>query len=559
MPLPPAEVADLFSLLEKTIRSRRLYQPNNPVYQGFIASLQRAFAALWDRIPVLTVGVEEHAFRWYGRAFGAGETRDSLPFVFYKDGIRFLTFRPGFEDEVETFFDVVNRARQHDQQGDDDMVTLLWQQDFAAFQYSYVDALAEGLQVPQSTIPTLAGLQLTLVPEAAAAEAQSDQPQPAAVQAGQPPVAGLINRDDFDETLYFLDPGELAQLRAELELEWSRDVRRDVLTALFDRLEDGLPEWRAEILRILRQMLPVYLGAADLQSATFILVELNRLLDAGQVADGDADEALALYRELSEPAVVAQLMRAVEVGTIDPESAEFAVFLRHLGPAAMPVLLAAIERTEVDALQDRLRAAMEGLASAHRSELLALLSSSDPDVLRGAARLIGRFGLDDGATDLSRLLDRPDPSTRLAAVEALLRIRNAIALDAVQRALVDPDRDVRIAAARGFAVLRYQPARRQLDAVLDSRLIRDADLTEKIAFFEAYGAVASSDSVGVLDRLLNGRRLFSRESPELRACAAMALGRIAAPAARVALQRAADDSNAVVRTAVQKALRGEAS
>src|SRR5690606_16068910 len=130
------------------------------------------------------------------------------------------------------------------------------------------------------TAPKLVGLELTLVREDAAGRAKGEA-QPPAVEAGQPTVAGLINREDFEETLYFLESSELQRLRDEVELEWNRDVKIDVLNALFDRLEDGLPVWRAEILRILRQMLPVFLGAGDLRSATHILVELNLILERG--------------------------------------------------------------------------------------------------------------------------------------------------------------------------------------------------------------------------------------------------------------------------------------
>src|SRR5688572_26781541 len=191
-PIPPSEVAELFGALDKAIRAQRLYQPNNPVYQSFISGAQNAFARLWDGVPALTASVEEHAFRWYSKAFHAGEGRDSLPFLFYKDGIRFVTFMKGFESEVERFLNVVNKARSHDLLGDD-MVTLLWQEEFAYFQYSYVDALAEGLQVPQSSVPKLAGMELTLAAELAPAPEgeRADRPVPAAVEEGKPPVAGL--------------------------------------------------------------------------------------------------------------------------------------------------------------------------------------------------------------------------------------------------------------------------------------------------------------------------------------------------------------------------------
>ena len=64
----------------------------------------------------------------------------------------------------------------------------------------------------------------------------------------------------------------------------------------------------------------------------------------------------------------------------------------------------------------------------------------------------------------------------------------------------------------------------------------------------------------LLDRLLNGRRrLLKRETPEIRACAAMALGRVGTPVARAALLKASDDASPMVRNAVANALRMEGS
>ncbi|MGH7466316.1 MAG: HEAT repeat domain-containing protein, partial [Longimicrobiales bacterium] len=285
---------------------------------------------------------------------------------------------------------------------------------------------------------------------------------------------------------------------------------------------------------------------------------LNVVLERSDLSDEHREEARELYRELSEPAVLTQLMRSLEDGSIDPSGSELGVFLKHLGPAAMPVLLAAIERTEVTTLQERLRAAIEGLANENRDRVVALLGEKDPQVLRGAARLAGQLTITQAAPALTQLLQHPDAIVRRIVVESLIRIRTSFALDAVQQALGDGDRDVRVAAARGLATLRYAPARARIEEMLESRIVRDADLTEKIAFFEAYGAVATPESVALLDRMLNGRRLFGRESPEMRACAAMALGRVGSPAARAALQKAGAESNPIVRNAVMKALRLEA-
>jgi hypothetical protein len=101
-----------------------------------------------------------------------------------------------------------------------------------------------------------------------------------------------------------------------------------------------------------------------------------------------------------------------------------------------------------------------------------------------------------------------------------------------------------VAAARALGTLRYAPARARLEAALDSKRLRDSELSERIAFFEAYGGVAGAEGVPLLDRVLNGKSwLGRRESGETRACAALGLGRIRHPAAEKALNAAAADAD----------------
>ena len=85
---------------------------------------------------------------------------------------------------------------------------------------------------------------------------------------------------------------------------------------------------------------------------------------------------------------------------------------------------------------------------------------------------------------------------------------------------------------------------------------KEMDLTEKMAFFEAYGGIAGANGLKQLSTILLQRGLLKmKEPPETRACAAMALGRIKTAEARELLQRAADDKELVVRNAVNRALR----
>jgi HEAT repeat protein len=560
LPIPPARVGDVITALDKAVRARRLYQDTNPAYQAFVRSSREAFARLWDEVPEIVLQVEERTFLWHGHAIAVGEGRENLAFTFYKDGIRSMTFMVGFEEEVDAFLAVLHHIRVSDQQNADDMVTLLWEREFTGFQYTYVDTLAEGVELPSAedaaaALPPLSldSIRLDLRAELDAAET------PPAVAGGAPPVAAQVTHRDFSETLYLLDDDELAELSRELQREMERDVRTDVLFALFDRLEDRIPERQREIMQILDQLLPTLLAAGDLRSAATVLTELDDLTTLGVLEPESRESAAGLLRQLSDPSGLRQLLDSMIEGSIQPTAEELNVFMAHLGAPALPVLLSSAAAAADDVLRERLTRGLEGLAMRHTDALVALLAESSATVAAGAARLAGRLGMRQAGPRLTLLLKHPEQEVRAATVEALLLLRDARALEAVQQALDDPDRDVRLTAARGLAGLRYHPARPRLEAAVTGRLLRDGDLSERMAFFEAYATIPGPDSVDVLDRVLNGRRLLGRHDPEVRACAALALGRIATPAAFTALRRADGDANPVVRSAVTKALRQEVS
>ncbi len=150
-------------------------------------------------------------------------------------------------------------------------------------------------------------------------------------------------------------------------------------------------------------------------------------------------------------------------------------------------------------------------------------------------------------------------SRRLLAVQALTEIGSAGALQALERGLEDTDREVRITAVRALSSKNYRPALARIEAAVKGKALRDADLKEKMAFFEGYGALCGDAGIPHLDSILNGKGFLGRrEDAEIRACAAMALGRVRGPKAIEALKKAAAEKDIVVRNAVTRALRGGA-
>jgi len=172
-------------------------------------------------------------------------------------------------------------------------------------------------------------------------------------------------------------------------------------------------------------------------------------------------------------------------------------------------------------------------------------------------KLAGRLKLPGAPDGMGPLLERGERDLKLAVVEALTTIGSPGATRLLEKAIDDDERDVRITAVKFLGQRGHRNAFPRIEAAVTGNKLKDADLTEKMSFFEAYGALAGESGIATLEKLLvpKGGLLARKEDPETRACAAMALGKIRTQKARDVLQRVSQDKEALVRNAVNRALR----
>ena len=157
---------------------------------------------------------------------------------------------------------------------------------------------------------------------------------------------------------------------------------------------------------------------------------------------------------------------------------------------------------------------------------------------------------------LAKVLGLDDVELRTGAVTSLAEIATPRALFALERALDDTNRGIRLTAVKALTAAAHKGALPRVEELVKSREIRDTDRTERLALFELFGILCGDAGVPALDAMLNGPQgFFKRKSdPDVRSCAAAALGRIGSPAARQTLERCRDEKDALVRRAVARAL-----
>ncbi|HTY05514.1 MAG TPA: HEAT repeat domain-containing protein [Gemmatimonadales bacterium] len=535
------------SLITKGVRATQLYLPNNPVYQRAIDNVRGGFRTLFQSIDELVLQVTEGELKWEDEVVYTNENKsESIAWTLYKDGVRSLTFRPGLEDdELVRFLRILHQARNLQADAADDLLTLLWEQDFQYIGHTFRELLTE------NAVPIEPGAEVPPVSASDVAQGVHEE--------APPRPEGMVSIDDFDTTLYFLDEKEIAYLQQEVDREYSQDLRANVLGMLFDLLElQTYGTVRAELISILENFIPYLLGAGDFRSVAYILSETRTILQRARELIPDHRQALeSLPTRLSQPEALSQLLQSLDEATVHPTEDELSALFQELRPEALVTLVGWVPRLANERVKSLVLASAERLAQANAGEVLKALSSEDGDTQLEMVRLAGRLKLAGAPDGMGRLLEIGDKPLKLAVVEALTAIASPSALRVIEKTIEDPDRDVRIAGVKFLAGRGHRNAFKQIDAAVNGGKLKDADLTEKMAFFEAYGALAGGSGVTPLSRMLLARAtlLGRREDPETRACAAMALGKIKTPESRNVLERAKEDKEPLVRNAVSRALR----
>src|SRR5256714_4466675 len=200
------------------------------------------------------------------------------------------------------------------------------------------------------------------------------------------------------------------------------------------------------------------------------------------------------------------------------------------------------------------------LAAAHSAELIRLIGADDEAVVLEAIRRAAALKSPAAVPALGKLLSVGKADLRVAAVTALNDIGSPGAMQMLERALTDEDREVRIAAVRAVGARNARAALPRIEAAIKGKDLRESNLTEKMAFFEAYGLLSGDAGVALLDGILNAKGFMGKkDDAEFRAGAAMALRKINSATARESPNEATGEKEVSVRNAVSKAIRGSSA
>ncbi|HEY9480603.1 MAG TPA: hypothetical protein VIP79_10970, partial [Gemmatimonadaceae bacterium] len=397
-PFAPQLVEELLRQLARAVKTRQLYLPNNPIYQRSVENLQASFVPLWAETAELVLQISETDFRWSGVVVHQESTRgESLPWTCYKDGLRELTLRQGVEaGEIMVFLDILQLVRKASPD-EDDLLTMLWEQEFEFLRYRFVDLSLDNNITIEPSAESEREKRIPVVDIAREAEEEKNVAQ-----------QGIIRMEDLDATLYFLDEDEIQYLRAEVVKEQASNLHYNVTAILLDIFELQ-PEdvVREELCSIFESYMPQLLMARDHGTAAYLLREAAELPRRLENLRPEHRERLArLPESLSAPGVLEQLLQVLEDGDTPTSQEDLEALFQELRGGTLGTVLDWLGSGRASA--PNVRVALEGaakrLAAANTTELIGLIASVSPGTAIEAIRRAGELRTPAAVGPLARIM-----------------------------------------------------------------------------------------------------------------------------------------------------------
>ncbi|HXL15514.1 MAG TPA: HEAT repeat domain-containing protein [Methylomirabilota bacterium] len=558
-------VADWIQALVRTLKAYRMYLPNNPTLHKFQSDLEARTWSCLKEIGDIVLNVQQFdlLFEDYSVYHNAAR-EESLAFRFYSDGVRQITFREGLEpQELRGVLEVLKKATDPSQ-GQDDVVTLLWERDFRHIEYVHISI---------DEIVEESGSAQDYEPEEGAIEGGIPWPSASAAVDEEAPVASpgesVVERSDdwnpkapikasWDESMgvqFSLSEQESKALTDSIQVEEARPLLNEVLEIVAAILtSEEEPTSFLESASAFQKFIELALEEGDLARANHLLSRLRTI--AAQRAETHKEfRGLAeqVVREIGRPSFLGQFAPILNAHP-DLDPALLTNFLVQVGASAAGAICDLLG--QVNHMKHR-RALCEALAISCKDDVDVLISRlGDPRwyVIRNVVYVLGRIAHQGVERALDRALHHEDVRVRKEAVRALGNIESPTSRAFLVSAFRDPDAGVRVQAALTLAQRRDDRAAQSIWSAISSPEFARRDQAERRVFFEAIGKCGSDSFVPRLNEMLTKGGLFRGANEEERTHSALALAWLGTPKGIEVLNRELQSKRETVRKAVEAAL-----
>jgi hypothetical protein len=576
-PLGLEKVRGIFACLSKYIHAKTIYASNNPNVANFEAAFYRSFESYFRDDKELVLSVEQYRIQWREETvYENCEKAESIAFLLYKDGVGEITFQSSVTPaELDRFVDLL-RTEIFNPSSHLDVVSRLWQAEFAGISYRVFDECAEG------------------APGEGRGSGSESREQP--LQAGDHSAVALAAPSNGAGSASGGPPDSLgAYLEGLVERELRRSTPRerekrlqDMLTYLFSSSADELASWRNSCARLddgnkLLRLLNIMLDFAELRSAPPVVRDIDDIISRlvrfiveeahlpTLVALLDNQRTICRNRlfavdfqslpsriehELTNSAFLLSLGKTK--GRTPQDAHEALNYFRLVGEKAVPGVCELLTALKDPILHKSACDCLIDIAAKDLPRIVNDLNLDNPYEARDALYLLRRAANKEIHPVALKLIVSTDLSVREQVIEYLAGVANDEAAILLCRLLDDDDPGIRTKTFAAIEEFRHPAVIEKVLAACFADDIASKGADELERMFRAAGKLGRERTVASVRQMLGKGswfRLGKGRGRQNKLLAVTALRHIPGPEALESLRELAQDGDSLVRTKAVYALK----
>jgi len=562
---------DVLNLFVKSFTAMRIYPPENPTVENCISSFNEKIQEFLREYKELKLIVNEFSFIFKEKTiFQDTHKKASLPFLFFKDGMRELAFSKGLKNEELQDFLLIIKDNAGLPLEDSDIVNSMWTKDFPHIRYFAIDEFIDSesgeisddarFNIDKKKL-TKGKIKLTVT--------DLTEIQKRCVALGAQPNDKKEEEEDNEITLEDIplpfqmpttSKGDSPEIKSMLEELRSQPPLTETIILLFEILYlENRTEAISSVLNILKQL---YKDAVYKSLFTLASLILHRLQELKELGSGQQEEkeqmlekTLQHFKGESSLTYLKKLFINGQIEDFD----SFFQYMKTIGPKAIPLASDIWEETKDSDIKSK---ASNFLYEVGKEDIASLFSTAQDHRVSLTKEIIKISAKIDGKQILPHLIkftDYRDKGVKLAVINALAEIDDESVNPILIRFLSDRDEELRTKAALSLKPCEDQDMITFIIQIVEQKDFRERLKQEKKALLEYLAEIRSEKVSALLRSILKKWSILKKSKQnETRLCAIPALEKMRNQEAQKILEEGARLRNKTIRMACKLALRKNA-
>jgi hypothetical protein len=565
------KVRAIFTSLSKYINTKTIYASNNPNVSNFAHAFYKALRAFFEDEKELLLTIEQYQIKWRDEVvYDNNKKTESIAFLLYKDGVGEISFQSSVKPtELEQFVDLM-RNEIYNPSAHLDIVSRLWQAEFANISYRVFDECADGASGEgrgsgsESREQPLRINDHKILPSAddsgagktARADGSTDSlgtyfysivehiHSHAAAHEKEEHVQNML------ESFFAVSPEELRSWRDEFYAMNAGDKLLPLLNVMLDFTQRrSSPSVVRDILDIIERLVRYIVEEANI-TTVIALFDIQRQMARSRAAAIDFQSLPDRIKdELTNGAFLLSLGKITNRSNNDVH--EVLHYFQLIGEDAVPGVCELLATSKDPSVHKEACDTLITIAGDDIMRIVTGFNLDNPYEARDAVYLVRRSGTFEVSPVIKKLMFSPDVQVRVDMIEYLAHLGNDEAAQLLCRLLEDDDVDVRTRAFAAVEDFKHPLIIDKVIALCFTEGVATKSTDELEHMFRTVGKLAGEKALSSTKQMIKGKTWFrsaKTRGKQNKLLAITALRYISGGESLKTLRKLAGDRESLVRT-----------